>query len=128
MRRSLRVLSCPCCRVEARKAICLWLADRPSSDLPRSAPPQGYVMKALLRGFARALPEEELLAASAPHDSSAAAAAARKPSRRALRARRRELLRQAVAEHAHNWDPRSDAAVVRYADDVGPNSKARERI
>lgn len=83
-------------------------------------------MKALLRGFARALPEEEILALSTPHgDSGCGGEGGQAPSRRALRARRRALLREAVAGHSGNWDPRSDAQAVRFTDDVGPCSKAR---
>jgi predicted acyl esterase len=89
-------------------------------------PQQGAGMRLLTRGVARALPAEELPhGGAAGQRSSGSSSGEKQPSwwaRRVARGRRRALLRDAVAQHAANWDPRADGPHLAFIDDVAPSA------
>ncbi len=98
------------------------LLDSFDKQLLVHAPGTGVALKALSRGVARALPVEELEPPAEAAPVGVAARLATHGARRDARARRRQLLRAAVAEHGSNWDPCADAPALRFADDVAPSA------
>jgi hypothetical protein len=114
--------------VPQRQFVKQWAAliDAFDNQLLSAAPGTGLAMKAAFRGVARALPEGEVAIA----DESAAQGRVRSAgARRAARARRRALLREAVAQHVGNWDPAGDAPSLGHADDVAPSAgKSPEEV